>query len=40
MFKFQKHKIMNSPFVNNLVFEPNSNDNFWRLLTNQAKQVR
>ena len=38
MFKFQKHKIMNIPFVNNIVFDPNNNDNFLGLLTKQAKQ--
>jgi len=31
MSKFQKHKIMNIAFVNNIVFDSNSNDNFWRL---------
>jgi hypothetical protein len=38
MFKFQKDKIMNIPFVNNIVFDSNSNDNFLGLLTNQTKQ--
>ena len=38
MSKLQKDKIMNSLFVNNIVFNANISDNFRGLLTNQTKQ--